>query len=92
MDEKPLQQGNKYILQHHSRQIKCVVKEIEYKLDVNTLEKIEPDIVKLNEVVKVLLKTATPLVYDSYENLRANGGAILIDETSHSTVAAVLFQ
>ena len=92
MDEKPLQQGNKYILQHHSRQIKCVVKEIEYKLDVNTLEKIEPDTVKLNEVVKVLLKTATPLVYDSYENLRANGGAILIDETSHSTVAAVLFQ
>ena len=92
MDEKPLQPGNKYILQHHSKQLKCVVKAIEYKLDVNTLEKIEPDSVKLNEVVKVLLKTASPLVYDSYENLRANGSAILIDETSHSTVAAVLFQ
>ncbi len=92
MDEKPLQVGNKYILQHHSKQIKCVIKEIEYKLDVNTLEKIEPHTVKLNEVVKVLLKTASPLVYDKYENLRANGSAILIDETSHSTVAAVLFQ
>lgn len=91
MDEKPLKQGNKYILQHHSKQIKCVVKELEYKLDVNTLEKIDPDTVKLNEVVKVLLKTASPLVYDSYEKLQANGSAILIDETSHSTVAAVLF-
>ena len=69
MDDKPLQPGNKYILQHPSRQLKCVVKEIEYKLDVNTLEKIEPDAVKLNEVVKVLLKTASPLVYDSYETV-----------------------
>ncbi len=92
MDEKPLQPGNKYILQHHSKHLKCVVKEIEYKLDVNTLEKIEPTSLQLNEVAKVLLKTASPLVYDSYEKLRANGSAILIDETSHSTVAAVLFQ
>ena len=92
MDEKPLQPGNKYILQHHSKQLKCIVKEIEYKLDVNTLAKIEPTSLQLNEVAKVLLKTASPLVYDSYENIRANGSAILIDETSHSTVAAVLFQ
>ena len=92
MDEKPLQPGNKYILQQHSKQLKCIVKEIEYKLDVNTLDKIEPTSLQLNEVAKVLLKTASPLVYDSYENIRANGSAILIDETSHSTVAAVLFQ
>ncbi len=92
MDEKPLQLGNKYILQQHSKQLKTVVKEIEYKLDVNTLDQIEPTSLQLNEVAKVLLKTASPLVYDSYENLRANGSAILIDETSHSTVAAVLFQ
>ena len=92
MDEKPLQPGNKYILQQHSKQLKTVVKEIEYKLDVNTLDQIKPTSLQLNEVAKVLLKTASPLVYDSYKNLRANGSAILIDETSHSTVAAVLFQ
>ena len=92
MDEKPLQPGNKYILQQHSKQLKTVVKEIEYKLDVNTLDQIKPTSLQLNEVAKVLLKTASPLVYDSYENIRANGSAILIDETSHSTVAAVLFQ
>jgi sulfate adenylyltransferase subunit 1 len=70
-----------------------VVKNIEYKLDVNTLQQqsVEGNI-KLNEVVKATIKTAAPLVYDSYAELSANGSAILIDETSNSTVAAVLFQ
>lgn len=93
LDEKPLQAGNKYYLQHNSRLIKAVVRTIEYKLDVNTLQQqsVEGNI-KLNEVVKATIKTAGPLVYDSYAALSANGSAILIDETSNSTVAAVLFQ
>ncbi|MBC7587289.1 MAG: sulfate adenylyltransferase [Chitinophagaceae bacterium] len=93
MDEKPLIPGNKYYLQHHSRLIRCVVKNVEYKLDVNSLQQ-QPVIgnVKLYEVVKATIKTASDLVYDSYQKLRCNGSAILIDETSHSTVAAVLFQ
>lgn len=93
MDEKPLIPGNKYYLQHHSRLIRSVVKNVEYKLDVNSLQQQPVDgNVKLNEVVKATIKTASALVYDSYQDLRANGSAILIDETSHSTVAAVLFQ
>jgi sulfate adenylyltransferase subunit 1 len=48
--------------------------------------------VKLNEVVKATIKTASPLVYDGYETLSENGSAILIDETSNSTVAAVLIK
>lgn len=54
---KALQPGNKYILQHHSRQIKALVKDVEYKVNVNTLEheKADGDI-KLNEIVKVTLK------------------------------------
>jgi sulfate adenylyltransferase subunit 1 len=66
---------------------------VSYKLDVNSLQ--QQDVegnVKLNEVVKATIKTASPLVFDKYANLRANGSAILIDETSNSTVAAVLFQ
>ena len=91
MDNKPLQQGNKYYIQHKSRLVKAIVREIEYKLDVNSLEHTEvTDNVKLNEVVKARLKTASPLVYDSFENLNGTGSAILIDETSNSTVAAVL--
>ncbi len=93
LDDKPLQPGNKYYLQHNSRLVRSVVKSVEYKLDVNTLQQqsVEGG-VKLNEVVKAVIKTASPLVYDSYEKSTINGSAILIDETSNSTVAAVLFQ
>jgi len=69
------------------------VKSVEYKLDVNSLQQQQIDgIVKLNEVVKAIIKTAYPLVFDKYADLRVNGSAILIDETSNSTVAAILFQ
>lgn len=93
MDEKPLVAGNKYLLQHNSRLVRAVVRNIAYKLDVNTLQQQAPDgPVKLNEVVRATIKTAAPLVYDSFEKLSANGSAILIDETSNSTVAAVLIK
>jgi sulfate adenylyltransferase subunit 1 len=93
MGDKPLQPGNKYLLQHNSRLVRCVVRNVEYKLDVNTLRHLPADDgVKLNEVVKATIKTASPLVFDAYETLNENGGAVLIDETSNSTVAAVLFQ
>ncbi|HUM97827.1 MAG TPA: GTP-binding protein [Chitinophagaceae bacterium] len=93
MDEKPLQQGNKYLLQHQSKRVRAIVKQVDYKLDVITLAH-QPvnEAVKLNEVVAASIKTASPIVFDAYENLRQNGSAILIDETSNSTVAAVLFR
>lgn len=93
LGDTPLQPGNKYYLQHNSRLVRSVVRSVEYKLDVNTLQQqpIEGG-VKLNEVVKAVIKTASPLVFDSYSTLNVNGSAILIDETSNSTVAAVLFQ
>lgn len=93
MDDKPLIAGNKYLLQHNSRLVRAVVRNVEYKLDVNTLQQqpVEGSI-KLNEVVKATIKTASPLVYDAYTKLSSNGSAVLIDETSNSTVAAVLIQ
>ncbi len=93
LDDKPLQAGNKYYLQHNSRLVRAVVKSIEYKLDVNTLQQqpVEGG-VKLNEVVKATIRTASPLVYDPYDQFVVNGSAILVDETSNSTVAAVLLQ
>lgn len=93
LDDKPLIPGNKYLLQHNSRQVRAMVKQLEYKLDVNSLQQLPVEgPVKLNEVVKALIRTASPLVYDPYLANRSNGSAILIDETSNSTVAAVLFQ
>ncbi|WP_294202570.1 GTP-binding protein [uncultured Chryseobacterium sp.] len=91
LDKKELNEGNKYFIQHKSRLLKTIVKEIDYKIDVNTLEKIPvSESVKLNEVVKVRLKTASPLVFDRFEDSRSTGNAILIDETSNSTVGAVM--
>ena len=93
MDNKPLKPGNKYLIQHNSRRIKAVVKEIEYRLDVNSLEKVEGiDSVGLNEIVRAKIKTASPLAYDFYSELRVNGGLILIDETSNVTVGACMIQ
>jgi sulfate adenylyltransferase subunit 1 len=93
MDEKPLISGNKYLLQHNSRQVRAIIKNIEYKIDVNSLQRQPAEgNIRLNEVVKATIKTASPLVYDGYEKLSENGCAILIDETSNSTVAAVLIK
>jgi sulfate adenylyltransferase subunit 1 len=93
MDSKPLQLGNKYSLQINSRVVRSVVKEIEYKLNVNTLEKLyQPEQVGLNDIIKATIKTASPIAFDSYKNLRTGGSAILIDETSNLTVAACMIQ
>ena len=93
LDQKPLQPGNKYLLQQNSRVVKAIVKEVDYKINVNTLqhEDVESEI-KLNEIVKVTLRTAQPLVYDSFISNKTTGSAILVDETSNSTVAACIIQ
>lgn len=93
MDQKPLVPGNKYLLQINSKQVRSVVKEVSYQLDVHSLEQIaSPGTVALNDIVKVTIKTASPVAYDAYQELRTNGGAILIDETSHVTVGACMIQ
>jgi sulfate adenylyltransferase subunit 1 len=93
MDHKPLLLGNKYLLQINSRTVRSVVKEIDYKLNVNTLEKQNsPEQISLNDVVRAKIKTASPVAYDLYKNLRTGGSAVLIDETSNLTVAACMIQ
>jgi len=91
-DEKPMLVGNKYLLQHHSRLVKAAIKEIVYRMDVNSLEQ-EKEINKLelNQVAFIRFNTASLLAYDSYEKSKISGSAILIDETSNRTVAAILF-
>ena len=93
MDAKTLAPGNKYLVQMGSRTVRGMVKEIEYKLDVNTLEKLPaPGQVGLNDIVKATIRTATPLPFDRYADLPVGGGAILIDETSYVTVGACMVQ
>ena len=93
MDNKPLVPGNKYLLQLNSRRVRSIVKDIEYRLDVNSLLKEpSPTHAGLNDLIKAKIRTASPLPYDSYASLRQNGGAILIDETSNVTVGACMIQ
>jgi sulfate adenylyltransferase subunit 1 len=93
MDSKPLIAGNKYLLQINSHRTRALVKKIEYRLDVNTLEKnYSIDQAGLNDIVKATIKTAFPVPFDSYKELQVNGSAILIDETSNVTVGACMIQ
>ncbi|HTB53250.1 MAG TPA: GTP-binding protein [Ferruginibacter sp.] len=93
MANKPLVVGSKYLLQINSRVVRAVIKDIEYKLNVNSLEKEPaPEQASLNDIIKATIKTASPIPFDSYKRLRVNGGAILIDETSNVTVGACMIQ
>ncbi len=93
MGNKPLAAGNRYLLQINSRLVKSIVKQIHYKLNVNSLEQEpSPELVSLNDIVRATIKTASPVAYDVYTDLRVNGGAILIDETSNVTVGACMIQ
>jgi len=93
MDNKPLVAGNKYLLQINSRVVRSSIKEIAYKLNVNTLQQEPaPATAGLNDIVRATIRTASPIPFDSYKKLRANGGAILIDETSCVTVGACMIE
>lgn len=93
MDQKTLQKGRTYFLQHNSTLVKAVVKEIDYRLDVNTLEQRRVDEeVSFNEIVKATIKTSSPIAFDPYKISRENGAAILIDETNYQTAGACIIQ
>ena len=93
MDNKPLLPGNRYLVQLGSRTVRGLVSDIAYRLDVNTLEKQPaPGVAGLNDIVRATIRTAAPLPFDAYNDLPADGGAILIDETSFVTVGACMVQ
>ena len=87
MNEKPMQIRTKYALKHTTRDARCIVTEVMYKVNVNTLEHIENDKeVKMNDIARVSLRTTKPLFFDSYRRNRKTGALILIDEGTNETV------
>lgn len=87
MNQKPLRIGGKYNLMHTTREVKCIVKEVLYKINVNTIEKITDDKeVGLNSIAKVRIKTTKALIFDNYNLNRITGSLILIDESTNETV------
>lgn len=88
-DNKPLRLRGKYIIQHTTRTARCLIKEIRYKMDVNTLHRnLEDREIKMNDVARISLRTTQPLFVDPYSRNRVTGSVILIDEATHQTVAA----
>ncbi len=89
MNTKPLTSGTRYIIRHTTRETKGIIKEIQYKIDINTLHRITGATqLGLNDIGRITMRTAQPLFYDSYQHNRATGSIILIDEATNETVGA----
>jgi bifunctional enzyme CysN/CysC len=89
MTEKPLQAGAKLGLKHTTRSVRALVRDLQYRLDVNTLHRDEAtDQLGLNEIGRVRLRTTAPLLADEYRRNRTTGGFVLIDESTNRTVGA----
>ena len=84
-----LQQGKKYVIRHATGKTLGIVKAIEYKIDINTREKIY-DVEKLvmNDIARVRIRTAEPLIYDYYKSNRTMGSLIFVEEGTNDTVGA----
>jgi sulfate adenylyltransferase subunit 1 len=87
MSEQPMQINGKYAVKHTTRDVRCVVKSVNYKINVNTLEHIEDDKnVGLNDIAGVSIRTTKPLFTDPYTQNRRTGSLIIIDEATNRTV------
>ena len=88
-DKKPLQLRGKYTLRHTTKEVRCIIKEVVYKMDVNTLHKMKDDkVLSLNDIGRIRIRTTAPLLFDSYSKNRDTGSFVLIDEGNNVTVGA----
>jgi sulfate adenylyltransferase subunit 1 len=86
---KPLQLNGKYSLRHTTQELRCVIKEIPYRLNINDLHRdLDYDAIKVNDIAKVKIRTTKPVFIDAYRDNRITGSVILIDEATNNTVAA----
>jgi len=89
LNEKPLLPNGKYAIKHTSRDARCVIKDIKYKVDINTLHRLEEDkTIRMNDIGRISIRTTAPLFYDKYNRNRITGSIILIDEATNETVGA----
>jgi len=88
MDDEPMDPRTHYLLKHTTQKVKAYVAEIQYKIDVNTLHRMDAVQFDLNEIGRVTIKTAKPLFFDNYRVNHGTGSFILIDPLTNRTVAA----
>ncbi|NOZ46480.1 MAG: sulfate adenylyltransferase [Chlorobi bacterium] len=91
LNEKPLVLKGKYAVKHTSKDVRCMVTDIKFKVDINTLERnVEDKVIGLNDIARISIRTTKPLFYDSYRKNRSTGSLILIDEATNETVGACM--
>jgi sulfate adenylyltransferase subunit 1 (EFTu-like GTPase family) len=89
MSERPLEPRAKLAVKHTTRSVRAIVDELVSLTDIHTLEEIpSPERLQLNEIALVRLRLSEPLLVDPYEQNRATGAFILIDEATNETVGA----
>ena len=89
MSERDLMLRGKYTIRHTTNEARCIIKEIKYKVNINTLHRIEDDKkVSMNDIARISIRTTKPLFYDRYKKNRLTGSLILIDEATNETVGA----
>ena len=89
LNNSPARHNTKYTIRHTSNDQKAIIKEIVYKVDINTLDRItNVSDINTNEICRVSIKTTKPLMIDSYRDNRSTGSFILIDDATNETVAA----
>ena len=89
MNEKKMIPGGKYTVRHTSQTARCIIKEVKYKMDINSLHRNEEDReIGLNDIGRITIRTTKPLFFDSYTRNRNTGSIILLDEATNETVAA----
>lgn len=87
MDEKPMDPDVMFYIKHNTHATKAHIDTVNYKIDVNTLEKSKVDHLQLNEIGKVVITTNKPLYFDPYKKNRYTGSFVLIDPLTHNTSA-----
>ncbi|WP_417855979.1 sulfate adenylyltransferase subunit 1 [Xanthomarina gelatinilytica] len=89
LNNSPAKPRAKYSIRHTSNEQKAMIKEVVYKFNINTLDRITGDAeLKMNDICKVKIRTTKPLMIDSYRENRTTGSIILVDDATNETVAA----
>ena len=89
MSSKPLQLRTKVVIKHTTNECLGMIKELKYKIDINTLHRIEDiDDITMNDIARISIRASKPLFYDAYQQNRHTGSIIIIDEQTNETIGA----
>jgi sulfate adenylyltransferase subunit 1 len=89
LNKKDLRPRAKYYIRHSTNEAKALIRDIKYKIDINTLHRIEDDkVIKMNDLFRATIRVTKPLLHDPYKKNKSTGSLVLVDEFTNETVAA----